>query len=135
MLPTHHYFSNALGSVQYVADAYVLLRWNSQPLSSPEWRALYVHTRNLLEREGLRALLVDHRAVPAPPAAADQQWLLTRWLPDVATRTGVARYAALAAADPVCRLHTESVVYDLRRYLTVALFDEPDPAAAWLTAA
>lgn len=135
MFSTHHYFSNALGSVQYVADAYVLLRWARQPLSSPEWRALYIHTRNLLAREGLSALLVDHRAVPAAPTAADQQWLLTRWLPDVAARTGVARYAALPAPDPICRLHTEAVVGDLRRYLTVALFDDPVQAEAWLRAA
>ncbi|GAB3829641.1 hypothetical protein [Hymenobacter jeollabukensis] len=135
MPTTHTYFANALGAVLYVPDAYLTLRWTDQPLSSHEWRALYVHARNLLERAGLRGVLADHRAATAPPTAADQQWLLTRWLPDVATRTGLVRYAALPAPNPSHRLHTGPVVHDLRRFLTVGLFDDPAPAADWLRAA
>lgn len=134
MPAARHYFSNALGVIDFVPDAYARLRWSGQPLSSPELRALYVHVRNVLERKGLHGLLVDHRAMPTAPAA-DQQWLLTQWLPETAARVPATRYAALPAPDPACRLHTAAVVQDLRRYLAVALFDEPEPAVSWLQAA
>lgn len=135
MLATHHYFSNALGAIDFVPDAYVLLRWSGQPLSSLELRALYVHARNALERTGLCCLLVDHRTMPTLPDIADQEWLLTQWLPETVARTRTTHYAALPALDPACRLHTEPVVQDLRRYLSVALFDNPEQAAAWFHAA
>lgn len=134
MSTPRHYFSNGLGTVEYLPDAYAHLRWSDQALSSPEWRALYVHVRNLLVRKALPGLLVDHRRAAAAPTTADQHWLLSQWLPDLVAHTPVARYAALPAADPACRLHTEAVVLDLRRYLTVALFDEPGPALSWLAA-
>ncbi|MCC3156489.1 hypothetical protein LJ737_04525 [Hymenobacter sp. 15J16-1T3B] len=135
MSDTRHYFSNAAGSIDFVPGDYVRLRWSGQPLTSPELRALYVHARNVLERKGLRRLLVDHRAMPAAPEPADRQWLLTQWLPDTVARTRATHYAALPAPDPARRLHTEPVVQDLRRYLTVALFDDPEQAAAWFHAA
>ncbi|MCC3159740.1 hypothetical protein LJ737_21035 [Hymenobacter sp. 15J16-1T3B] len=135
MPATRHYFSNALGSIDFVPGAYVQLRWSGQPLSSPELRALYIHVRNVLERKGLHCLLVDHRAMASAPDAADQQWLLTQWLPETAARTRATHYAALPAPDPARRLHTEPVVQDLRRYLSVALFDDPEQAAAWFDAA
>ncbi|MCR5890382.1 hypothetical protein LRS06_21885 [Hymenobacter sp. J193] len=135
MSNTHHYFSNALGSVDYVPEAYVQLRWSGQLLRSLELRALYVHTRNLLEREKLCCLLADHRAMSAAPLAADQHWLLQQWLPDLAGRRHTTHYAVLPALNPACRLHTATVVQDLQRYLSVALFDDPRQAVAWLQAA
>lgn len=131
MSATQYYFSNAVGSVDFVPGDYVQLRWSGRPWSSSEWRALYVHTRNVLENMGICCLLVDHRAMPAAPDLADQQWLLTQWLPETVTRTRATRYAALPALDPAHRLHTEPVVQDLRQYLSVALFEDPEQAAAW----
>jgi len=133
MLPTHHYFSNAVGSVEYVpADGYLYLHWSGAPLSGPEFRALYVHAHNLLRRYPLAGILADHRAMPAAPAAADREWLLATWLPAVAADTHLARYAVVPALAPEHRLHTPAVAEQLRRVLTTAFFEEIPPATAWL---
>lgn len=130
-----YYFSNALGTIDFVPGAYACLRWSGQPLSSPELRALYVHARNALTSNRLTRLLVDHRAMPAAPAPADQRWLLTQWLPATAAHAPAIRYAALPAPEPSRRLHTEAVVRDLRRFLAVGLFNDAAQAVSWLQAA
>ena len=135
MIPTRFYFSNAVGSVDFVPSAYVYLHWSGAPLTSVEFRALYVHTRNLLERHKLHAILADHQAMPAAPDEADQEWLLRQWLPETIAATSLARYAALPTPDPDRRLHTETVLKGLRRHLEVAVFDDLDEASAWLKAA
>ncbi|MBF9239845.1 hypothetical protein I2I05_20805 [Hymenobacter sp. BT683] len=132
MLPTRFYFSNAVGSVDFVPHAYVYLHWSGAPLSSGEFRALYVHARNLLQRHELKAILADHQAMPSAPDPADQQWLLTQWLPETVAATSLARYAALPTADPTRRLHTETVLEGLRQRLQVAVFSDLDQAGAWL---
>ena len=50
MIPTRFYFSNAVGSVDFVPDSYVYLHWSGAPLTSLEFRALYEHVRNLWQR-------------------------------------------------------------------------------------
>ena len=132
MFATQHYFANAVGAVDFVPKACVYLHWTGAPMSSAELRALYVHTRNLLQRHELCCLLADHRAMPAALTPADQNWLLTQWLPQTLTETKQLRYAALPTTDPTHRLHTEPVVRELRRYATVSLFSDLDQAAAWL---
>ena len=135
MLAARHYFSNALGSIDYVPDAYVSLHWSGQPLNSLELRALYVHARNLLERANLSCLLADHRAMSAAPAPADQEWLLTNWLPATVATTHNMRYAVLPAQEPSHRLHTAPTVDKLRHYVSVALFDDLNRATTWLQTA
>ena len=133
MVPTRFYFSNAVGSVDFVPHAYVYLHWSGAPLTSGEFRALYVHVRNLLQRHKLQAILADHHAMPMVPAAADQQWLLEQWLPETIAATSLARYVALPTADPSRRLHTETVLESLRRHLQVAVFDDLEKASDWLS--
>ena len=135
MLPAQPYFTNAVGTVDFVGGAFVHLRWSGQPLRSPELRALYVHARNLLLRHALPGLLADHRAMPAAPTPADRQWLLGQWLPQTVAQTRYVRCAVLPAPDPTHRLHTAPLVRDLRRYLAVTLFEDYAPAVAWLSSA
>ncbi|WP_324672753.1 hypothetical protein [Hymenobacter sp. GOD-10R] len=132
MLTTHHYFSNALGTLEYLPDSYVYLRWSGKAPTSLELRALYIHARNLLERTNLCCLLVDHRALPAAFDAADQEWLLTRWLPETTAHTHCNRYAVLPALEPTHRLHTDPVIAKFRCYFSVALFEDLNQATAWL---
>jgi NhaA family Na+:H+ antiporter len=136
MLPTYHYFGNAVGSVDYVpADGYLYLHWSGVPLTGPEFRALYVHAHNLLRRYHLRGILADHRAMPAAPAAPDREWLLATWLPAVLADTDLTHYAAVPAPDPAHRLHTPAVAEQLSRTVTTAFFEEIPPAIDWLRAA
>lgn len=133
MLPTHHYFSNAVGSVDYVPHAgYLCLHWSGQPMTGPEFRALYVHAHNLLRRYPLHGILADHRAMPAAPAPADRDWLLGTWLPAVLEDTHLVRYAVVPTLEPAHRLHTPAVAEQLRRVLTTAFFEELPPAIDWL---
>lgn len=133
MLSTHYYFSNAVGSVDYVPDhSYLYLHWSGAPMTGPEFRALYVHAHNLLRRYPLRGILADHRAMPAAPAAADRDWLLTIWLPAVLEDTSLARYAVVPTLEPAHRLHTPAVAEQLCRVLTAAFFEELPPAIDWL---
>ena len=124
-----------MGSVDYVPDAYVYLHWSGAPLSSAEFRALYVHTRNLMERNGLTGVLADHYAMPDAPDEADRKWLLEHWLPETINTTALARYAVLPTPDPSRRLHTETVLEDLRRHLQVVVFDDLNKASDWFCAA
>lgn len=136
MSSIQHYFGNAVGVVDFVpAEGYLLLRWTGQPLTSPEFRALYVHAHNLLLRYQLPGVLADHRAMPAAPAAADRAWLLTTWLPRAVAETEFRRYAVVPTLDPAHRLHTSVVKDEIRRSVTTEFFDEVAPAAAWLRAA
>ena len=135
MVPTRFYFSNAVGSVDFVPDSYVYLHWSGAPLTSLEFRALYVHVRNLLQRHQLRAILADHHAMPAAPDEADQQWLLEHWLPETTNATALACYAVLPTPDPSRRLHTETVLEGLRRHLPVVVFDDLNKASDWFCAA
>ena len=132
MVRTQHYFSNAVGSVDYVPEAYVYLHWSGKPLSSVEFRALYVHARNPLERHQLKAILADHHAMPEAPTETDQAWLLEQWLPEAVAVSALSRYAVMPTPDPGRRLHTETVLEGLRRHLQVAVFDDLDQATAWL---
>jgi len=134
MVATRQYFSNAAGSVDFVPGAYVYLHWSGEPMTGPEFRALYIHARNLLLRHELHAILADHRAMPAAPTDADREWLLTEWLPQTVAQTSYDCCAVLQTLDPAHRLHTDPVVRDLRRYVTAALFDDLEEAAAWLGA-
>ncbi|WP_345235897.1 hypothetical protein [Hymenobacter saemangeumensis] len=135
MVAVSLYFSNAVGSVDFVPGSYVYLHWTGADISSVEFRALYVHVYNLLKRHELKGILADHRAMPAAPPAADRDWLLNEWLPKALAETGLARYAVLPMPDPAQRLHTDSVIGQLRQSLETAFFDDVDPAAAWLMAA
>lgn len=132
MVRTLHYFSNAIGSVDYVPHAYVYLHWSGTRLSSLEFRALYVHARNLLKRHKLTTILADHQNMPDAPDDADRQWLLDEWLPQAVAETSFARYAVLPAPDPDHRLHTDKVLHDLRQYVTVAVFENLEQANAWV---
>jgi NhaA family Na+:H+ antiporter len=130
---THRYFFNAVGSVDYVPDdSYLYLHWSGEPMTGPEFRALYVHAHNLLRRYPLRGFLADHRAMPAAPAAADRDWLLTTWLPAVVEDTNLAHYAAVPNPNPAHRLHTPAVAEQLRQLLNAAIFEEVSPAIDWL---
>ncbi|QDA60211.1 hypothetical protein [Hymenobacter jejuensis] len=104
-------------------------------MNSSELRALYIHTRNLMEHQHLCCLLADHRAMLAALDSADQEWLLTQWVPETVSRTCYTHYAVLPALEPAHRLHTDPVVHDLRRRLSVALFENPDQAVRWLQTA
>ncbi|AWM31399.1 hypothetical protein [Hymenobacter nivis] len=135
MSPTHHYFSNAVGSVDYVpADGYLYLHWSGVPMTGPEFRALYIHAHNLLRRYPLRGILADHRAMPAAPAPADRDWLLNTWLPAVLADTHFARYAVVPTLEPAHRLHTPAVAKQLQRAITAAFFEDIPPAVDWLLA-
>ncbi|SFQ47210.1 Na+:H+ antiporter, NhaA family [Hymenobacter arizonensis] len=124
-----------MGSVDFVPDAYVYLHWSGAPLSSAEFRGLYMHARNLLKRYRLTAILADHRDMPDAPADADREWLLTEWLPQTVAETGFTRYAVLPTDAPQHRLHTSGVVRDLARHVNVSVFDDLDQAAAWISTA
>ena len=136
MSPTQQYFSNAVGSVNFVpADGYLLLRWTGHSMTSPEFRALYVHAHNLLLRHHLRGVLADHRAMPAAPDPADRTWLLHTWLPQAVAETEFRRYAVVPTLDPAHRLHTDVVKDEICRSVTTELFAEVAAAVAWLRAA
>ena len=129
--PRQHYFANAVGAVDFVPDAYVYLHWTGQPMSSTELRALYVHTRNLLDRSGIHSILADHRVMPTM-TDADRDWVLTTWLPATIEQTGYSHCAVLKALEPAHRLHTDPVMQLLRERLTVQVFERVTNAAAWL---
>ena len=130
--PTRHYFANAVGVVDYLPAHYIYLHWSGAPMSSLELRALYIHARNLLQRENLCCILADHRAMPAALTPADQQWLLHTWLPQALAETGYSHCAVLPTLNPTCRLHTPPVVAELQQQLQVNLFQDLDHAATWL---
>ena len=133
MLPTQNYFSNAVGSVDFSPeDGYLYLHWSGAPMTSPEFRSLYVHAHNLLRRYPLRGILADHRAMPTAPDPADRDWLLNTWLPAVLEDTAFERYAVVPTLAPEHRLHTPAVAAQLRRLVTTAFFEEMPPAAEWL---
>src|SRR6476469_7796829 len=114
MLPTQNYFANAVGSVDFSPeDGYLHLHWSGAPMTSPEFRALYVHAHNLLRRFELRGVLADHRAMPAAPATEDREWLLETWLPAVLDDTAFERYAVVPTLEPEHRLHTPAVAEQL----------------------
>ncbi|WP_141106537.1 hypothetical protein [Hymenobacter gelipurpurascens] len=133
MQPTRHYFSNAVGAVDYVPGAYVYLHWSGAPLSSLEFRGLYIHTRNLLQRHQLTAILADHHAMPQAPDEADRDWLLREWLPQTIQDTRFARYAVIPTPAPEHRLHTDGVLRDLGHYVTVGAFLSLEEATAWIS--
>jgi NhaA family Na+:H+ antiporter len=135
VLPTQHYFSNAVGSVDFVPNGYVYLHWSGAPLSSLEFRGLYTHARNLLKRHQLHGILADHRAMPDAPTDQDREWLLKQWLPQTVAQTGFVHYAVLPATDPANRLHTGVVMRDLEHYVKVSLFDDLEQAASWIATA
>lgn len=133
MLPIQNYFSNAVGSVDFSPeDGYLHLHWSGEPMTSPEFRALYVHAHNLLRRYHLRGILADHRAMPAAPDPADREWLLATWLPAVLEDTTFERYAVVPTLAPEHRLHTPAVAEQLRRVVTTAFFAGIPSAADWL---
>ncbi|MDQ2771490.1 MAG: hypothetical protein M3Y54_13455 [Bacteroidota bacterium] len=133
MSPTQHYFSNAVGSVDFAqAGGYIYLHWSGASLTSPEFRALYIHAHNLLRRHELTGILADHQAMPAAPDPADRDWLLQEWLPAVLEDTNFVRYAVLPTLEPEHRLHTPAMAKQLRRVVTTAFFDDLDEAANWL---
>ncbi|WP_460550236.1 hypothetical protein [Hymenobacter daeguensis] len=133
MLPTRLYFSNAVGSVLFVPDAFIYLHFSGEPMTSPELRALYVHAANLLARHGLTGILADHRAMPAAFEPPDREWLLTEWLPGtVPPPPPTIRYAVLPNPSPVRRLHTEDVLRELGHYVSVTVFESLEEAAASL---
>lgn len=133
MTPTQHYFSNAVGSVLFVPGSFVYLHFTGEPMGSTELRALYVHAANLLARHSLGGILADHRAMPDAFAEDDRDWLLTLWLPQtIGPPPPPVFYAVLPNAHPARRLHTNDVLYNLRRYVTVGVFDDLDQAADWL---
>ena len=135
MLPTQLYFSNAVGSVLFVPEAFAYLHFSGEPMSSPELRALYVHAANLLSRHALPGILADHRAMPAAFAPDDREWLLAEWLPHtVPPPPPTVRYAVLPSPSPTRRLHTDEVLRDLEQYLVVRVFENLDQAAEWLKA-
>ena len=134
MAPTRFYFSNAVGSVDFVPQGYVYLHWSGIPMTSVEFRALYVHVRNLLQQHQLKAILADHLAMPGPPDQADREWLLEQWLPAALATTALARYAVLPVPNPPQRLHNEAVLEGLASHLQVAVFDDIEQAKAWLQA-
>ncbi len=125
------YFANAVGAVHFVPAAYVHLHWHGVPMTSVELRALYAHTRNLLRRNNLRRILADHRAMPII-SPDDKEWLLTEWIPETVALTGYSHCAVLRGPDPATRLHTDAVISDLRRHVTVEVFEELREAADWL---
>jgi NhaA family Na+:H+ antiporter len=122
-----------VGSVDYVPEAYVYLHWSGAPLSSLEFRALYVHARNLLQRYRLPGILADHHAMPQAPAEDDRAWLLHEWLPQAVSETPFIRYAVMPTPEPNNRLHTDTVVATLRSYVTVELFDDLQQAVDWMS--
>ncbi|MBF9221249.1 hypothetical protein [Hymenobacter ruricola] len=130
-----HYFSNAVGSVDFVPREYVALHWTGAPLSSLEFRALYVHARNLLRRHRLKGILADHHAMPEAPTPDDREWLLREWLPQTLEETPFTHYAVIPMPDPANRLHTDAVLQDLRQLVTVGVFDDVDQARNWMQAA
>jgi hypothetical protein len=133
MSPTQHYFSNAVGSVDFVPlDGFIYLHWSGAPMTSTEFRALYVHAHNLLRRYPLTGMLADHHAMPAAPDPADRDWLLDEWLPAVLEDTQFTRYAVLPTLDPSHRLHTPAVARKVSRIVDTAFFDDLDAAATWL---
>lgn len=135
MSPTQHYFSNAVGSVDFSPDdSYLRLHWSGMPMTGPEFRALYIHAHNLLRRYPLQGILADHRAMPVAPTDADRDWLLTTWLPAVIEDTSLARYAVVPTLEPAHRLHTPAVAEQLRCTITTAFFEEILPAIDWLRA-
>ena len=135
MLSHHHYFPNAVGSVLFVPGAFVYLHFSGEPMSSIELRALYVHAANLLARHSLGGILADHRAMPAALTPDDQDWLLTRWLPQtVGPPPPPIFYAVLPNPHAARRLHTDDVLRILRQHLTVGVFDDLERAADWLQA-
>lgn len=125
------YFDNAVGAVHFVPGAYVYLHWHGDSMTSPELRSLYIHARNLLQREQLPRILADHRTMPAL-AEADKQWLLTEWVPETVATTDYSHCAVLRTLNLANRLHTDDVVTVLRKFLTVELFADLASAAAWL---
>ncbi|SHL96507.1 hypothetical protein SAMN02746009_03712 [Hymenobacter psychrotolerans DSM 18569] len=60
LVPTRFYFPNAVGLIDHVPRTHVYLHWTGAPVSSVEFRALYVHICNLLQRHQLKAILADH---------------------------------------------------------------------------
>jgi|GEM_PF-2496012 len=133
---THCYFSNAVGSVEYVPeDRYLYLHWSGAALTGLEFRALYIHAHNLLRRYPLLGILADHRAMSTAPAEADRDWLLTTWLPAVVNDTRLERYAVVPTLAPEHRLHTPAVAEQLRCVVTTVFFEELSPAAEWLRTA
>lgn len=134
MFSTRHYFANAVGVVDYIPGRYIYLHWSGAPMSSLELRSLYVHARNLLEREHLCCILADHRAMPEAFTTADQHWLLHTWLPQAIADTDYSHCAVLPAPNPAHRLHTPPVVEELRQHIAVNLFQDLDHADSWLQA-
>ena len=133
MLPTQNYFSNAVGSVDFSPeDGYLHLHWSGAPMTSSEFRALYVHAHNLLRRYHLRGLLADHRAMPTAPDPADREWLLTTWLPTVLEDTTFEYYAVVPTLAPEHRLRTPAMAEQLRRLVTTTFFAEIPSATEWL---
>lgn len=138
-MTTHHvsleatwqYFANAAGAVRFVPNAYVYLQWHGSPMDSPELHALYVHARNLLQRQGLCCILADHRQMPAI-TEADRQWLLTQWLPETVALTGYSHCAVLRAPSPTGRLHTDHVVECMQQFVKIEIFDDLLTADQWL---
>lgn len=101
-------------------------------MTTPEFCALYVHARNLLQRNGLKRILADHRRMPAA-SEAQKEWLLHEWLPKTIDETGYERCAVLRSEHPM-RLHTADVVTELERFIELQFFDDVLAAAAWLRA-
>ncbi len=126
------YFENAAGRLLEHPDGYVVFRYYAGKRKFIDLQALFVHTRNLLQRNNWHRLLGDQRLM-APFTPEESAWIVSYWLDGTHQRSGGLYGAVLLANDVFARLSMGQVMHEAKASaLTYRLFDNEVEAVSWL---
>ena len=126
------YFENSVGRLLEHPEGYVVFEYKPGKRKLTDLQALFVHTRNLLERNQCHRLLADQRLM-TPFTKEESVWVAEYWLDGSRQRPGGLYGAILLAQDVFARLSMDQVMHEAKAStVTYRLFDKFDDAVAWL---
>ncbi|UOQ72286.1 STAS/SEC14 domain-containing protein [Hymenobacter cellulosilyticus] len=128
------YFRNALCSISYDSQGFILLVWANVVCQDQELHSIYEHTLQALRHHGTGKLLTDHRLRQPLPLSA-QQWIAQEWIPRAMREAGYSHCAILENQTPLGRLAARAVGDALSLPLDFRYFSTLEEARAWLSKA
>ncbi|UOQ53139.1 STAS/SEC14 domain-containing protein [Hymenobacter cellulosivorans] len=128
------YFRNALCTISYDSQGYVLLVWADVVCQEQELHAIYEHTLQALRHHRTGKLLTDHRQRQPLPLSA-QQWIAQHWIPKAMQEVGYSHCAILENQTPLGRLAARAVGDAVTLPLDFRYFSTLEEASAWLSKA
>ncbi|PJJ54875.1 SpoIIAA family protein [Hymenobacter chitinivorans] len=128
------YFHNALCTISYDSQGYILLVWANVACQEQELQAIYEHTLQALKHHRTGKLLTDHRLRQPLPLSA-QHWIAQQWIPRAMQEAGYSHCAIVENQTPLGRLAARAVGDALTQPLDFRYFNTLEAASAWLSKA